>query len=241
MIAARLSDCRFPFPIRPLSLAAATAWTLSAEAAALPVANSSFELPVTGSVVPQIDLWSRPPGQDQLSGVFANTAIGAPNHIDNLDGNQAAFLLAVPTAGISQILDSQFEAGLQYTMTVGMLAGGNITEANSLSLQLFYLDDAGQSKVLASFTVDYSPAEFPTVTHLVDQHVASGVLQAGEAPVGKNIGLQIVANSGDGTGYWDLDNVRVTASAVPEPGTWALLALGLGGLIAAGRRNVSRS
>ena len=211
-----------------------------ANAASLPVANYSFELPATTFVDPRLDLWTKPAGQDQLSGVFANTAPGAANHITNLDGNQAAFLLAVPQAGFSQILDSQYEAGFQYSMTVGMLAGGNITTANSLSLELFYVDGGGSSVTVATTTVTYSPTDFPTVTQLQDRQVVSAPVNSGDALVGKNIGLRITANSGDGSGYWDLDNVRVTSTVVPEPGTWALLGLGLAGLVAAGHRKSSR-
>lgn len=206
----------------------------------LPVGNFSFELPSTTFVNPQIDLWTKPPGQDQVSGVFANTAPGSGNHITNLDGNQAAFLLAVPQAGFSQVLGSRFEAGFEYTMTVGMLGGGNITTDNSLSLELFYVDGAGASVTVASSTVNYSAAGFPTVTELQDRSVISGVVKSTDAFAGRDIGLKITANSGDGSGYWDLDNVRVTSSAVPEPGTWALLGLGLAGLVAARRRNSVR-
>lgn len=222
-----------------------------ATAAELPVANFSFELPATTFVNPQIESWTKTPQPDwfqpqggvtweQTSGVFANTAPGAANHINNLDGNQAVYLFALPQAGFTQVLASTFEAGLQYTLTVGLLGGGNITEGTSLLLGLFYLDDVGAPVTVAATSVQYSAASFPTITELQDRQAASGVLGAGTAAVGKNIGVQIIATSGDGSGYWDLDNVRVSASAVPEPGTWALLAAGLGGLIAVRRRMAPR-
>jgi hypothetical protein len=59
---------------------------------------------------------------------------------------------------------------------------------------------------------------------------------SGDAWAGKPIGVQLIAASGTGVGYWDLDNVRLEATVVPEPGTWALLGTGAGLLWVAGRR-----
>lgn len=236
----------------PLALAlTAGSLLLPASAASLPVANFSFELPVTTFVDTRIDSWTKTPQPDwfqpqggvtwdQTSGVFANTAPGAANHIVNMEGSQAVYLFGLPQAGFSQVLGSTFEAGLQYTLTLGVLGGGNIAEGTSLLVGLFYVDAAGAPVTVAASTVTYSKAGFPTSTVLLDQQAVSGVLQAGDASVGKNIGIQIVGTSGDGAGYWDLDNVRVTASAVPEPGMWALMALGLGGLVAVRHRMSSR-
>jgi len=43
---------------------------------------------------------------DQLMGQFLNTTNGSPNHIDNMDGNQAAFLFALPDVLIFQDYNS---------------------------------------------------------------------------------------------------------------------------------------
>lgn len=233
-----------------IALASLTlAWT--AGAAPVAVGNSSFELPSTTFVSPQIDLWNKTPQPDwfqpqngvtwdQLSGVFANTAPGTPSHIVNIDGSQAAYIISLPQAGITQVVSGKYEAGLQYSVSVGVIAGGNITEGTSLLVGLFYVDDAGAPVTVAGKTVTYTAAGFPNSIEFQDFQAVSSVLNSGDAAVGRNIGVQIVGTGGDGAGYWDVDNVRVSASTVPEPGTWALFTLGVAGLVTVGRRSVAR-
>jgi hypothetical protein len=71
------------------------------------VPNASFESPETTFVDVNIDLWQKPPKPwwydesggflwIQLTGVFLNLPPTDPDHIDNCDGNQAAWLFAVP-------------------------------------------------------------------------------------------------------------------------------------------------
>ena len=216
------------------------------QGADIAVPNGSFELPSTTFVDPRVDSWSKTPQPswfdpsttggitwDQMSGVFANTAVGQPNHITNLDGTQALFLIALPQAGLTQVLtapEAKFEVGFSYQLSVGILGGGGIPEGTALQLGLFYLDGANMPVTVGSATVTYSAATFPTITQLVDQSLTVPAVQAGDAWAGKAIGISLVGMSGNGTGYWDLDNVRLTSSAVPEPGTYALLGVGLVGL-----------
>jgi hypothetical protein len=61
----------------------------------------------------------------------------------------------------------------------------------------------------------------------MDFSVSVPTVQPGDAWANQNIGIQIKSLFGTGDGYWDMDNLRLTA--VPEPGTLSLLALGLGG------------
>jgi len=213
------------------------------EAADIAVPNYSFESPTTPPgfpAFPVVDSWQKapeppgvplPPGVtwDQLAGVFPNTAPGSPDHIDNVDGAQAAYMFAVP--GVALFQDSfgpTYEVGMSYSLTVGILGGGGITEGSTFQISLYYRDGGNNIVNIASTPVTYTAAGFPTATHLIDFNVALGEVQSGDAWVGRNIGIQLLASGGTGAGYWDLDNVRL--SAVPEPGTVALLALGLGGL-----------
>jgi len=66
---------------------------------------------------PRMDAWQKAPEPawymggggfpwDQLMGQFLNTTNGSPNHIDNMDGNQAAFLFALPDVLIFQDYNS---------------------------------------------------------------------------------------------------------------------------------------
>lgn len=223
-------------------LAALLPFGAALEAADLSVPNGSFEEPATTFVDTRIDLWSKTPQPewfdpattggitwDQLTGVFANTAPDQPNHIDNLDGNQALFLFSLPQVGISQVLthpEARFEPGFSYTLTVGLLGGGEIPEGNTLQLGLFYLDGANNPVSVGATTVTYTAAEFPTITHLIDRSAQTTVIQAGDAAAGQPIGISLVS-TGTGVGYWDLDHVRLSATAVPEPKSVLLFGLGL--------------
>ena len=213
------------------------------------VANYSFELPTTSFVDPRVDSWTKSPQPewfqpqggitwDQLSGVFANTALGTPSHIENLNGSQAVYLFALPQAGFGQILADRYEAGLQYSMTVALRGGGNIVAGSNLLLGLFYVDDLGVQVPLATTIVSYSPSDFAQPSLLRDRQVTSAFLAEDHAALGRNIGLQILATSGGGEGYWDLDNVRVVAHAVPEPHEWSFVAAAVPVLLWSRRRAV---
>lgn len=220
------------------------------------VPNGSFESPTPPAGFPvntSIDSWQETPQPvwydpsvfggvtwDQLTGVFPNTAAGEPNHIDNLDGSQAAYLFAIPGVALFQdynstdwshpaplhLFDAQFQVGMSYDLTVGVLGGSGMADGASLQLSFYYRDAGNNPVTIASTDVTYSLANFPTITQLRDYQVSLPAVQAGDPWAGQNIGVQIAPTSLGGT-YWDVDNVRV--KAVPEPGTLSLFALAFGG------------
>ncbi|MBN9692018.1 MAG: PEP-CTERM sorting domain-containing protein [Verrucomicrobia bacterium] len=96
---------------------------------------------------------------------------------------------------------------------------------------LFYLDGSNTPVPLSATTAEFTSAAFPTSTHLIDQTVSTPVVQPGDAWAGKPIGIALTSVSGTGSVYWDVDNVRLTQTAVPEPTTVALFGLGLAGLL----------
>lgn len=237
----------------------AVAWlgvagTTGALAAGLAVPNGSFESPTPPPgfpAFPVVDVWQKSPEPagiplpggitwDQLAGVFPNTAAGSADHIDNVDGNQAAYLFAIPGVALFQKLDSRFEVGNAYTLTLGVLGAGGIAEGSTLQLGLYYADANQQPVTVAATTVTYTLAGFPTATHLIDQTVSLPTVLAGDAWAGREIGIQILSTFGTGAGYWDVDHARVTV--VPEPGAAGLVLLGAGvtGLLAGGRRRSVR-
>lgn len=236
------------------------AWTAghgALQADTINVPNGSFESPTPPAGFPvniNIDSWQETPQPvwydptvfgvtwDQLTGVFPNTAPGEANHIDNLDGSQAAYLFAIPGAGLFQdysstdwnhssplhLFDAQFQVGMSYDLTVGVLGGSGMTDGATLQLSFYYRDAGNNPVTIATTDVTYSLANFPTITHLDDYQVSLATVQASDPWAGQNIGVQITATSLGGNSYWDVDNVRV--KAVPEPGSLSLLALGFGGL-----------
>lgn len=180
-------------------------------------------------------------------GIFWEQTTGqffAPGVYGNMNGIQAAFVMSWPSAGIFQDYDTQdyndaapthefnakFEIGKSYTFTLGVYGKGYsgfpMTEGSMLGLSLYYRDGANQVTVGTPTIITYSAALFPTVgaLNLIDYSVSIPTVGAGDAWAGQNIGLKIESIYGVGDGYWDIDNVRLTA--VPEPTTLGLLALG---------------
>ncbi len=228
-----------PFHFAPRLVVAAGLLALTTPAVALDVPNHSFELPAgpfspTG-VSTSISVWQQSPqpewfnpdafgvSWDSLSGIFPNAPDGDPRHITNADGGQVAYFFAVPQVAISQVLSSTFSADMAYTLTVGLRGGGALTAGSTFMVGLFYLD--GANPVTLAATPVTATADSATATALTDITVNVPALSAGDAAVGKNIGIQLVVTSQNGTpgiAYWEADNVRV--AAVPEPEEYALIA-----------------
>ncbi len=229
-----------------LAMSLAVCSSVSGQSIAVP--NHSFESPTTPPglpAFPQVDQWQKTPEVpgiplpggitwDQLSGVFPNTPAGSGNHIDNLDGAQAAYILAIPGVGLYQSLSTSFEAGKSYSLSIGILGGGGIAEGSTFELGLFYTDAGNSFAPVAATSITYTPAAFPNATHLLDYQVTLPEVQATDAWAGKNIGIRLLSTFGTGAGYWDLDQVRLTV--VPEPSSLAFVALGVLGWMGAARR-----
>ena len=205
--------------------------------ATIEIPNASFELPVTAFVDPFVGSWQKTPKPfwydesggyfwTQLTGAFANTAPGSADHIDNMDGNQAVFVFAVPEVGLFQDYDSVggtnsapehaynavFEVGKAYDLSVGLIGGGGgMTNGVSLQVGLYYRDAAGGRVTVAATNMTYSPANFPTTTHFVDVTVQSAAVRAADPWAGKHIGIQLLSTVAPtlAGGYWDVDNVRI--------------------------------
>jgi hypothetical protein len=236
-------------------------------AAAITVPNGSFEsqtaLPTYPYITTLIDSWQKAPKPDwfnettsgiywdQTAGLFQNTPLGFPNHIDNMDGNQGLYVMTIPQVALfqdydtiawnqsapSHAFDATYEVGKAYRFTLGVIGGlGGMTPGASLELAMYYRDAGNQPVTIAATPVVFDPAVFPSGTHFLDFSVGVPYVQAGDAWAGQHIGLRLLSTSGDGASYWDLDNARLTV--VPEPATGALLGLGLAGLWLARNRRM---
>ena len=237
---------------------------LQAQPIAIP--NGSFESPSTPFVSNNFDSWqksARPAYFDfveqtygytwnQMSGIFNGTSTNG-NVYGNLQGSQAAYLFSFPQVGLlqdystmdyndaspSHDFDETFGVGKSYTLTLGVFGkgfSGNMTEGSMLGLSLYYRDGANMVTVGAPTVITYTAAGFLNVgsLNLQDFSVNIPTVQAGDAWAGQNIGIKIETIYGTGDGYWDIDNVRLTA--VPEPGSLGLIAVG-GLLLALRSRN----
>lgn len=209
----------------------------------IPIPNGSFEQPSVRFVSILVNSWQKTPKPDwyvesggyswnQLAGVFLNTPDGSSDHLDNCDGFQAIYLFAIPSAGLFQDYDSTdslstipshafdavYEAGKAYDLTVAVNGGGgNMLEGATLELALYYRDGSSDQVAVATTTATNSIAAFPVHTHLTDYTVHLPFVQATDAWAGKHVGVRLksTVNLDQQGGYWDLDNVRL--SATPEP------------------------
>jgi hypothetical protein len=227
-------------------LAAGALWSTAAQAATVFIPNGSFESPTNDFASPEMGSWVKAPQPlwyvdpsggmfpwEALVGQFLNTSNGSPDHIQNLDGSQAAYLFASPEvaifqdystvsgsgAGASHPFNAQFEAGRSYALTVGVIGGGGgMSNGATLEISLYYRDSANDPVTVGATTVTNSPGLFPTNTHFTDFQVRIPFVKATDAWAGKRIGIRIASTAGFDkmAGYWDLDNVRLTDSVLPN-------------------------
>jgi hypothetical protein len=208
----------------------------------LPIPNASFESPQTAFADPRVDAWQETPKPfwfeetpqnqwDFLTGVFLNTAPGSVDHIDNVDGNQALFLFAVPEAGLFQDYDStnwanptpthafdaRFEVGKGYRLIVGLMGAGPIAQGATLMIGLYYRDAASNRVAVAATHILYTNAVFTNATHFLDFQVDVPPVRAADAWANQHIGVQMLSTVDPSlaNGYWDIDNVRLTSYREP--------------------------
>jgi len=218
-----------------------------AHAQGIYVPNHSFESPETDFASPFMDSWEKAPEPFwyvdptgmfpwfAVMGQFLNTTNGAPDHIDNVDGKQAAYLFAMADVAIFQDYISiggmgtepthefnlKYERGNAYDLTVGVLGGGGgMSNGVPFVLSFYYRDAASNRVTVASTTITNSQTLFPTNTHLTDFQVQVPAVRGDEPWAGKHVGVQFASGLTllDSTlfgGYWNIDNVRVRAVRNP--------------------------
>src|SRR5262249_46722985 len=119
--------------------------------------------------------------------------------------------------------NAKFEVGKSYALTVGVLGGGGgMSNGVTFQISLYYRDAASNMVTVSSTTITNSKALFPTNTHFTDFQALLPQVKAGDAWAGKFIGIQLASGLtlSDPTnlwaGYWDVDNVRLTESVLPN-------------------------
>jgi hypothetical protein len=212
--------------------------------------NGSFESQVAPNpyVAPYVELrvdsWQKTPTPfwwdevaygpwDQLIGVFGNTPLGDPSHIDNCDSNQLIYLFANPQVGIFQDYDSTdwstntpshafnaiFEVGRSYQLTAAVTVSYYRPPTNgaTLELSLYYRDAAGNQVAVATTSLTNTTDVISKVSHLVDFEVNVPTVSAGDEWAGRHIGVAITSTVGSelAGGVWDVDNVRLTVTRAP--------------------------
>ncbi|HEX5244745.1 MAG TPA: PEP-CTERM sorting domain-containing protein [Tepidisphaeraceae bacterium] len=237
----------------------------AARAAVINVPNFSFENPPGPYTLPvslTIDDWTTtgPPGsppvgeqvdvgngsQNSGVGIFSNNQPGTVGYATNGDGSNLAYMYSGYTGAdtyklhtLYQLLSTPFSANTRYTLTVGASDAGSLPPpGDQLSLQLYYTADADPSTPIFLAARNIVQGVDPlSQTALTDYSATLSSLSPSDPAVGNDIGI-IFTTSGVGGGEYNLDNVRLTTSPAPEPGSLVLVgSLGAAGLMCR-RRNL---
>src|ERR1051325_6008336 len=207
-----------------LCFATASMCATNLNAGTIAIPNYSFELPATTFIDTNIDSWQQVPGpQSQTTGIFVNTTNGSPDHLDNCEGTQAAFIFSAPGVGIFQDYNSVdyahtnpthdfnilFEVGKSYDLTVGFAVSYSFgpSPGATLQLALYYRDALNNMVAISSTNITYD-TNLISPTHFRDYQVHVATVRPTDAWAGKNIGISILSTVATG-GVWDLDNVRL--------------------------------
>ncbi len=205
----------------------------------IPVPNGSFETPTTTYASPFMADWQKTAKPDwydegggaflwtQLTGEFENLPPGSVGYIDNCDGEQAAWMFVIPQVGIfedydspsNHTFDATYEVGKSYHLTVGIIGtGGNMMVGATFELALYYRDAASNMVFVATTSVTNLPTVFSNNTHFIDFRADAAGVRASDPWAGQHIGIGLFSTITDTNmegGYWDLDNVRLTAAREP--------------------------
>jgi hypothetical protein len=108
-------------------------------------------------------------------------------------------------------------------LTVAVMGGVTnygLQDGVTMELSLYYRDAASNAITVAATTVTNDSEQlFTNHTHLLDFHADTSPVRAGDPWAGQHIGIALRSTITDTNmegGYWDLDNVRLTATIAPS-------------------------
>lgn len=197
--------------------------SVTAHADFLPVVNGSFELPETVFATPSVQGWVTdgpiidPDFHVNLyTGVFLNTAMGAPDHIDNAVGDQLAFIGTQTGNEIVQLIpDSAFEAG-RYVLRAGIARsyGSPPSQTDLLRIALFYQEDPNQRVIVASMDIVNDPNTGLSPNSVTYFSAQTEVLGPEHPAIGKAVGV-LLTTVGQLGGFFDAEDVAVEHEPCP--------------------------
>ncbi len=201
------------------ALALAIGPSVSAKAAV--VVNGNFEAFTNGIL--ESPWWS----SGQVA-VVANDGIFSPGNPSG-QNNIVYFGDNSPTVGTAV---GVLESGKDYTLTIDLCSAWSSPGSAFVSLNGYdgSLPPGERSQTFASNNFSFNNSWSQATLNLS----AATISQSYSAWIGKELNIVISKNSG----YMSIDNVALTATAIPEPGTATILGLGLAGFLGAFRRRV---
>ena len=204
-----------------LLVALTTAIGFSVSAKAAVVVNGNFEAFTNGIL--ESPWWS----SGQVA-VVANDGAFSPVNPSG-QNNIVYFGDSSPTAGTAV---GVLEAGKDYTLTINLSAAWAVSGSAFVSLNGYdgSLPPGERSQTFASNNFNFNNSWSQATLNLS----AATISQSYSAWIGKELNIVISKNSG----YMSIDNVAVTATAIPEPGTAIMFGFGLAGFLGACRRRV---
>ncbi|MGC4004781.1 MAG: PEP-CTERM sorting domain-containing protein [Pirellulales bacterium] len=203
--------------------------TSNAGAALIPVPNGDFE---TDAASRPGQVNGAPPSWTQ-TGVFGTFNVASTSYTNQSgNANYPAFqarghgqLLAFAQGGatLSQTLTNLYLPDTTYSLSA--LVGDSYESMSAAGYEIRLLAGA---TVVASTT-----GTFPTtlLTVVTPSPVATFSTSTTPSAVGQPITIQIFAATGATKTFDNVTLDAVTATAVPEPGTWALFSMGLLGVV----------
>jgi hypothetical protein len=211
---------------------AAVFWGAVAGAQTLPVANGSFESPVTTFATPGATGWNTDGpyhdpqyGFNPYTGIFLNTAVGQPDNISNALDNQLVYIGTQTGNEFTQLIpNTNFQAGEQYTLNVGVARSYTSPPAATdlLRIALYYMGTDNQRHLVGSTDILNNGSSGLSANLLKYFTASTPVFGSSDPAVGNQVGVLLTTVGAVG-GYFDLDNVTVTA--VPEPGSLTVFSL----------------
>jgi NAD(P)H-dependent FMN reductase len=187
----------------------------------IPIDNASFEAPAVAPgafpALPMVDQWFEI-DLDALgstnTGIFANSPADSDDHVVNADGHQLAFLGSDQGNALQQDLQTTFQVGHAYRLTVALGVSSTFPPSSqetvdTLDLVLYYVDDTDPVDVIHLAV----PATGLSPTQLQDVSIYLPTVSQTDAWADKAMGVAIRA-TGTAGGFWDLDHVRLAESPV---------------------------
>jgi PEP-CTERM motif len=199
------------------------------------IVNPSFEVDNSERVNGPVTGWTFQ-ADEQAGVISANTSTYFPTNSSGADGSYIGFFNNSGSAQVAQAFPStppvaSIAANTTYTLTVALgneVGTGNYKDTGNFRIQFY--DNAARSEAGTTYLITQSDPIAPPDGTLTDYSIS---FTTGAAATDTRVGLPLIPQiqlfSVDNNGAHvqsPFDNVRLTATAVPEPAALSLVGMG---------------